>query len=145
MFVVLQLCLPHTCIYHVAYRISDGVSQMIYDIQDLPRNRLPDLRNVARVLGTILHFTHLVVRYVKLRRLKDEDIGWEDMLGEIDMPGAPSAGTWVDWVRQMTILMLAKKFIFKYLDHARVNAPSHHLHLECRISVYAYQVLPPLP
>lgn len=87
------------------YRISNWTSQIIYDIQDLPQNRLPDLRNVARILGAILHFAHLVVRYAKLRRLKDEDIGWEDMLGEIDIPGAPSVGSWVDWVRQTTTLV----------------------------------------
>lgn len=82
---------------------------MIYEIQDLPQNSLPDLRKVARVLGTTLHISHLVVRYAKLRRLKDEDIGWEDMLGEMDMPGAPSVGSWVDWVRQTATLVSAIK------------------------------------
>ncbi|KAF8516766.1 hypothetical protein JB92DRAFT_3142437 [Gautieria morchelliformis] len=90
----------------VTERISNWTSQMIYDIQDLPRNRLPELRSVARVLGAVLHITHLVVRYTKLRRLKDEDIGWEDMLGEIDIPGAPSTGSWVDWTTLASMLLV---------------------------------------
>jgi hypothetical protein len=144
------------CLLHVNYvdfiahlapmrRISNWTSQMIYDIQDLPRNRLPEIRSVARVLGAVLHITHLVVRYTKLRRLKDEDIGWEDMLGEIDMPGAPSSGSWVDWVRQSASLTRGIMFIIRYSDYARVNAAGHPLHIKRRVSLHTYQILPLLP
>ena len=74
---------------------------------------MPNLRSIARIFGVVLHFTHLVVRYTKLRRLKDEDIGWEDMLGEIDTPGVPRVSSWVDWVRQTTPLGRGKQFILR--------------------------------
>jgi len=86
---------------HVCWtrRLSNRAFQVFYDIQDFPRNSMPDPRTLALFLGAGLHLMHLVVRYVNLRRLKDEDIGWEDMLGEIDMPGAPRLNSWFDWVR----------------------------------------------
>ncbi|KAF8582285.1 hypothetical protein K439DRAFT_1653827 [Ramaria rubella] len=87
-------------------RISNWASQILYDIQDLPRERMPDLSRVARFLGATLHLTHLIVRYTKLSRLKDEDIGWEDMLGEINMPGEPSVTSWMDWTTPASILLV---------------------------------------
>lgn len=84
------------CWFH---RLSSRALQIIYDIQDFPRDRMPEPHTLALFIGAGLHLTHLVVRYVNLRRLKDEDIGWEDMLGEIDIPGAPRMNSWFDWVR----------------------------------------------
>ncbi|KAF8517577.1 hypothetical protein BU17DRAFT_49773 [Hysterangium stoloniferum] len=91
--------------------ISNWASQLIFDLQEFPHNRLPDFQNMARVLGALLHCTHLVVRYTKLRRLKDEDIGWEDMLGEINMPGAPVADSWMDWATPASIILISMSLL----------------------------------
>jgi len=64
---------------------------------------MPRLQSIARILGGLFHCTHLVVRYIKLSRLRDDDIGWEDMLGEISTPGIPEPTDWFDWVRTLHI------------------------------------------
>lgn len=79
--------------------VLNWIVQTFYDIQDLPRNRLPEFPGFSRVLGGLLHLIHLTARYRKLSRLRDEDIGWEDMLGESILPSILDDGSWIDWVR----------------------------------------------
>jgi len=91
---------------------------------------------MARVFGALLHCAHLVVRYTKLRRLKDEDIGWEDMLGEINMPGTTTASSWMDWTTPASIMLISIsllnatyvftriKYYHLFLKPDLVNSPS---------------------
>ncbi|KAH7107794.1 hypothetical protein BKA62DRAFT_684465 [Auriculariales sp. MPI-PUGE-AT-0066] len=50
---------------------------------------LPHPRTAARTLAGIVHVLHMVVRYTQTRTLRDDELGWEDMLSEADaaLPG----------------------------------------------------------
>lgn len=79
-------------------RIVNWISQIIYVIQDLPADHLPDSQKFSRLLGVALHLTHFVVTYFRIRNLKDQDIGWQDMLGEISIHEELESDSWIDWV-----------------------------------------------
>ncbi|KIJ44294.1 hypothetical protein M422DRAFT_168631 [Sphaerobolus stellatus SS14] len=91
----------------VMSNMLNWISQKYYDILDLPSEKMPETQTVARTLGGLLHCTHLVVRYSKLSRLKDDDVLWEDMLGEINMPGAPESTSWFDWTTPVSFLLIS--------------------------------------
>lgn len=80
-------------------RINNWISQIIYVIQDFPADHLPDLPKLTRFLGAALHFVHFIVCYFRIRKLKDEDIGWQDMLGEINFNEELETDSWLSWVR----------------------------------------------
>ena len=47
----------------------------------------------AWVVGGFMHFLHLFIRIVQIRKIPDSDLGWEDMYREDE------GEDWFDWVR----------------------------------------------
>lgn len=90
----------------VKEQISNWISQIIYAIQDLPADHLPDLQKVARFLGVALHTVHFIVCYFRIRKLKDEDIGWQDMLGEINFSEELDTNSWLSWTTLAAMILL---------------------------------------
>ncbi|KZV81852.1 hypothetical protein EXIGLDRAFT_779236 [Exidia glandulosa HHB12029] len=72
-------------------RLQNWPSQISFQLSLFPHNvPLPHPRTSARIVAATLNTVHLVVRYSQVRQLRDDELGWEDMVSEtnaLSLPG----------------------------------------------------------
>jgi len=74
-------------------RISSIPSTIAFEIALFPHNvPLPSPKTSARIVGGLMHTVHLCVRVSQVRKIRDSDLGWEDMYREGE------GDSWFDWV-----------------------------------------------
>jgi len=89
---------------------------------------LPPPQILARVLGGFFHFVQFIVQYVKLNRLHEEELAWEEMLNEVRLPDAIDSATesWY-WTALVEGLLIGVAFLNAFYLFSRTK--NYHLYL----------------
>ncbi|KAJ7452403.1 hypothetical protein B0H11DRAFT_1741785 [Mycena galericulata] len=103
-------------------RITAIPSQIAFHIAIFPANvPLPKPQTSAWLIGGTLHFVHFCVRVNQIRKIPDENLGWEDLYRE------DSGQSWFDWTVPMSLFLLAAAVLNTIYLFSRIKLYRLHL------------------